>query len=293
MDEQMDEQDEQTLLSALVDGELEPARKVRALRYLVEHPELLSVVENETKLQATARRVMLDATPATPNSVRQAVLRASFATSADPNGSASSNGDGAMRGVVRRRRWPSVATAAVIALVVGAWAGRAFRTPETLPVASTQLAGSPIDVTLVDALALEHVDCSNLALAQHSYPFPVRLGKLAKFIENDLRTDRPYPEFSSIGYALQGAGRCEPPQGQVVHLLYRSTNPTSQSQTLSLFVEPYSGQYQIETAKLYLLRGDTTQPMLVWRSDNVAYILVGNDLKTIAAAREQMVRERS
>jgi hypothetical protein len=129
-----------------------------------------------------------------------------------------------------------------------------------------------------------HGICSRLALGLHSGGYPADVAGLAASVEHDLHSDRPYPDLTSIGFAYRGAGPCGKPLADTAHLLYRSLRPGS-VHAVSVFVQPWHGQYPIEAGRLYTASvAQNPFPMLAWRTDRVLYFLLADDPATERAA---------
>lgn len=173
--------------------------------------------------------------------------------------------------------WVSAAAAGLlIAFALGRFA--APTSPRAVPTAAVV----PADVV---ARAEEvHGFCSRLAAGLHNGGYPADVAPLAAAVERDLHSAHPYPDLSAIGYRFRGAGPCGHPLADAAHLLYRSVRPGTIN-AVSVFVQPWHGQYAIDAGRVYTVSVPTSPfPMLAWRTDRVVYFLLADDAKTEQAA---------
>ena len=268
-------------LMAFADGELSAADNLLVLDYLAEHPEALELMRGQQRLRIAAIRAAQTLTPAVPDELRRRVEE--LAATVPPPAP-----------VTTRRSWwarfggPLGAVAAVF-LVIGAMVGRLAVAPEA-PVPVAPVGRPPVPVEYVAILSLDHAACSRLDAALHAAGVPAALGELSDAVSKDLGEPNPYPDFSSIGYRYVGAGPCAPPSSETLHLLYYSTTPGRRN-AISVFVESNRDQFQLDAGKLYLLSDDRSAfPLFAWRTAEVAYFLIADDLKTAEAALGAMLR---
>ena len=163
-------------------------------------------------------------------------------------------------------------------LAVGIWVGR--RTA-VAPVAPGPSNVTPVADALPAAVVAHaeeiHGYCSRLAIGLHAGGYPADVAALAPDVEHDLHSDHPYPDLSSIGYRYRGAGPCGNPLADTAHLLYRSVRPGS-ANAVSVFVQPWHGQYPLDPGRLYTVSVPTSAfPMLAWRTDHVVYFLLADN----------------
>ena len=258
MDKILNESNIHEYLTAFADGELDAAQILAVLNYLATHPEALEMMRGQQQLRLEADRVVRDNTPPVPNELRQRIQ--SMAEKTDT--------------LVEKAPIPS-------ATPVSSNTSPRRRKHVWFMVA--------IPPTLITSVTKIHVDCSRFEPQLHAGPFPTAppYDTLAKEVKEEFHSQVPYPDLSSIGYSLIGAGPCRKPLENTVHLLYGSTKPTVRD-TLSIFVQPYTAQVQVEPGHMILVSGDVPHPMFVWRSDRAVYFLVTDDLETADKAREVM-----
>lgn len=267
-------------LTAFADCELDAAGILSVLDYLAAHPEALELMREQQRLRLLASRTVKEQTPAPPPQVRERVREMLDGEATDAGAVAAPAPADARRGRERVARW-RFAAAAVVVLGVGILAGRLL--PRSGP-AVVDSAPPPVPASLVAAATNEHVDCSRRLDALHTGPIPAELGDLPERLKRDLSRDVPYPDLSSVGYEYVGASPCKKPFAGAAHLFYRARGGEL-TDGLSLFVQPYSGQHHLDPGKLYTVTAaDSPHPMLVWRTERVVYLLVGDDLPTVQKA---------
>lgn len=267
-------------LVAFADGELAPAQSLEVLRYLTEHPEMLAVLREQQELRVAANRAILHSTPSPPPALRQQIAAMNITP---PHVQVS------RKKTYSPPRW-AVGMAAVLLMVFGFWLGRYSIARKDMGGIDGKINSLRTVVTqalLSDAVTRVHVDCSRFP-TRHSQAFPQQLGTLADAVKQDLHLDKPYPDLSSVGFKLVGAGPCDKPLENTAHLLYAPIDPDERD-TLSIFVQPFKGQVEWEANKLILLTNiDAAHPVLAWRTERVVYFLVGDDLKTMQRAEAAM-----
>ncbi|MBC7785723.1 MAG: hypothetical protein H7144_17990 [Burkholderiales bacterium] len=264
-------------LTAFADGELEPAQSLELLHYLCDHPEVLAILREQQQLRFAASRAVLNATPSLPPELRQKVESIVAQQPANVSSAASP-------------WWSPGRTAGIAAAILLAacafWVGKHFtQTADGTESALNQTSDPAlVRVSLRDAVVRVHVDCSRFP-SKHSAEFPRELSPLAESIRRDLKLDNPYPNLSSAGFKFAGAGPCAEPLENTAHLLYVPIDP-GQRDTLSIFVQAFTGQVDWEKDTVVTLSApDSPHPVLAWRSDQVVYFLVGNDLNSAQKAK--------
>ena len=267
----MDELGDENLheyLTAWAEGALDAGQTAALRRHLSGHPEAWAAVDHAHRLAAEARRVVIAATPAVPPELRaRLALRPAGPTPVGPP--------------VRppAPRWHRYAWAAsvLVAVTAGLFAGTLWvPRPSGVPVAAAPV----VPATVVAHAGRVHADCSRVADRLHSAGYPQDAGPLAAAVEQDLRTDHPWPDLTAVGFRYVGAGPCGDPLPDAVHLLYKSTRPASPA-AVSLFVQGYHGQYPLDPVRLYALSDATDPfPVLAWRTEHVVYFLLADDQRT-------------
>ncbi len=258
------------LLTALADGELSAEDADRLTRYLSCHPELTQWLRDQRRLTDAAARALRTPPALAPQALRRRVLQMARG---DGTGAAPATTRVFHRGVLVRQ-----ALAASVLLTVGLLAGRyGPRGPSPIPhVAPAQTPVIP--ASIVSHVALLHADCSRLDDARHAAPFPA--GELSADVKRDLSSDKPYPDLAPLGFRYVGAGPCGHALEGTLHLLYRTTRPDSRA-AVSVFVQPFAGQYALDAGTVYsLAAAQSPFPTLAWRTDKVVYFLVADDEAT-------------
>ncbi|HWE96922.1 MAG TPA: hypothetical protein VG269_23375 [Tepidisphaeraceae bacterium] len=279
MDERF-EKDSALLLTAFADGELDADLRAAVLEYLAAHPEQAARLVDEAQFRQAVARSMERAAPPAPAELRQRIERLAAEPISDTR-----TGQGPIP--IRRKspgangsvfRWVA-ALAALVCLVSGLVIGR---------MSGRESNGSrPLPPSLVSELTHTHVDCSR-APSLHNAPFPKALGNLEGPLKAYLGRPVPYPDLRPIGYEYIGAGPCAKPLENTAHLLYRSAREPI-TDTVSLFVQPYVGQVDIEEGKVYWAAGkDAAHPLIVWRKDGLVLYLVGDAPQPVSAAAGAM-----
>ena len=272
--------DIRALLTAFSDGELDAAQNERALEYLRIHPEALITLEQEQRLRIAARRAILNATPAAPDELKTKI--AAMAVS-EPLKMSSDFVDDSHRG----RRITAVFFACAASVAMGITIGYVAQPRAKPPIVSSASPPGPVSVSTIADITRLHVDCSRM-LTVHTGGYPQALDGLADVVEQELNRDKPYPDLSSMGYAFVGAGPCYRPLENTVHLLYKSTKPWI-NDTLSVFVQPYTGQYPIDPGKAYRIGAENApHPVLVWRTDQAIYFVVGDNQGVVDKACQKI-----
>ncbi len=270
-------------LMAFADGELNAADNLMVLDYLANNPEAMDLMRGHQQLRMAAGRTAQTLTPAMPDALRRRVeeLAATVPQVTAPT---------ARRSWWARFRRPFMAVAAVF-LVTGVMLGRWSLAPDVAAPSPPGREGRlPVPVSYVAVLSRDHAACSRLDAAVHAAAAPAELGKLADAVNRDLGGSNPYPDFSGIGYRYIGAGPCDPPSSETLHLLYYSTAPGRRS-AISVFVESNSDEFRLEPGKLYVLSDERSPfPLFAWRTADVVYFLLADDLRIAEAALGTMLR---
>ena len=273
-------------LTAFADGELDAADNLAVLRYVAGHPEAIAELDAHQRLRTAAMRVVASHSVAVPAALRDriAAIEPDFSIDVAPRPMTG--------GPYRLMRLTAFAAAAVVLLAFGLMAGRAMTNRPVAQSAPSGPIGRPdvIPVTVVSAVTKIHVDCSRF-LAYHTGDYPASLQPLGEIVKTDLASDKPEPDLTSAGYTFVGAGPCGHPLDQTVHLLYRSSDKKKGSarDTLSVFVQPFTGQYDIEPGRAYLLTpADAPHPLLVWRTLKAVYFITGDDMREVNSAAQMI-----
>jgi len=290
------------LLTAYADGELDSAQNLTVIDYLEGHPEGFTYLRDWERLRQAVRKINLEEKQSCEV---PAGLRARLQEFAADSGNVESN-----RPTTRFPPsplpwsvWLGVLGTAAACLIGGILGGiywtrtgnvivqnQAVSPPE---IFAPRLTGEEADVRdakiparLVLAATHVHVDCSRVAERLHSGGYPVLLGPLSALVKNDLKSSAPEPDLSSIGYHYVGAGPCAHPLEGTVHLLYRKDGPEPRA-AVSVFVQKYVGQFNLHVGRMYCIAGPASAfPMCAWRSNDVVYFLIADDVTTALSARQ-------
>ncbi len=264
MTESLGEHNVRERLTAFADGELTATEILEVLDYLSEHCEALEWMKDEYRLRVEVDRAVRAQTPAVPIELRQRIEK--LAADLVPARMLIERGSGVSR-------W-RVLSPALAALIAGVLLGvfvlarprvREFHQPDLVPVLFTA------------SMTRTHVDCSRFAERIHSSEIPKELSNVSAAIKADLQRDQAFPDLSSLGYRYVGAGPCAKPVENTVHLLYAADREDLRD-TLSVFVQAYSGQFSLERGKVYTLSTSVSpHPMLGWRTDRAVYFLIGDE----------------
>ena len=265
-------------LTALADGELSSRQILEVLDHLATDPSALSWLKGEHRLRLEAQRAILEQTPAVPAELRERISK--IASQVAVAGKISP----APLWQSHAWRLASLATAAMIAgILIGFFA----HAPDAIPVTGPPMA-AVVPIALAATITHIHVDCSRMTAA-HTAPFPRELATLSADVQADLQRSEPRPDLSKIGYRFVGAGPCAKPLQNTAHLLYESQGGNAHD-TLSIFVQPNTGQFSMQVGKVYLVSPpDSSHPMLAWRTDRVVYFLVGDAIQVVEAAKDAIL----
>ena len=266
-------------LSAFADGELDPAATDRLLRRLAADPAAAATLRDVQRLSHEGRRVVRNQTPPLSDAQRDRLDQMALATRP------ATRSDALPRST---RAWwaaaPRVVAAAALA-AIGGWAGYQARRPAGFAVPSPAALAAEVRPAAVAATGQEvHGVCSRLALGLHSGECPADVAALAPSVEQDLRSDRPYPDLTSIGY--REAGPCGRPLVGAAQLLYRFVQPGSVN-AVGVFVQAWPDPYPLVPGRLYTVpvaRGPV--PMPAWPTDRVVHFLLADDAATETAAAD-------
>ncbi len=292
MAEPIDETNAGKYLTAFADGELDIEQSMAVFQYMCANPESALRVFGQQQLRRTLARVARNQTPPPSDALRKSIDQLAASTSL-PDSDPLLPADRASLMHGRRKLIAAAAGFLIVGLALGYFLtplrdGRVATgpNPPTTPTTATSLnPAPPVPVTLVEAITRIHVDCSRALDRLHSakeYPGP--LADLSASVKRDLGRSRPYPDLSSMGYRFVGTGPCDKPIEGTAHLLYRA-DATRAQETVSLFVQPNKGQFSIEPGKIYAAATpDSVHPMLVWRTQEAVYFLVGDAAETVQAA---------
>ncbi len=273
MSEPIGEDNIREYLTAFADGELDAARILTVLDYLALHPEALEMMRVQQRLRLAAERAVRGLSPPTPEALRRQL---EAMTPDLPPATASP--------IARvTHRWWMMPIIAAALLVGGMLAGHFIVPPRSTHSLVQGPDAVPDDV--VAHASRIHADCSRLADALHSAGYPKELAGLALLVKSELKSEYPYPDLSAIGFRLVGAGPCADPMADTAHLLYRSTGAGHES-ALSVFVQPYKGQFALEKGKFYVVSGPRSPfPVHAWRTSRLVYFLIADDEAVEAKAR--------
>ena len=268
-------------LSAFADGELDPAATDRVRARLASDPHAADMLRQIQQLTVAARRAVRGAIPAPSSSLRERLekMAGAQATSELP-GPPGTRASALWWALLPR------AAAAVILVAVGVWVGRRSIPPEQIvrQPAPDVGAADVLPASIISQAEEIHGFCSRLADGLHAAGYPQEVAPLAESVEKDLHSPHPYPDLGPIGFRYLGAGPCGKPLPDAAHLLYKSVRPGSYK-AVSVFVQPWHGQYSLAQGRLYTVSVATSPfPMLAWRTENVVYFLLADDAETLSKA---------
>ena len=222
-------------------------------------------------LRAAARRTILRHSPPVPPALRRQIEALPAVTT---------------KTATERRpafRWLPAAAAAVLALAATALVRFAISQKNqdvTLASHSGKTPPQPsqwqVPVALASAATDVHRHCSAMKnhFVDRRFPRDLRAlpGPAREFFGGRYAG---VPDLTAIGYEFAGAAPCPIPGGKTLHVLYRSiAHPTLH---LSVFLQAYTGQITIDDDKAYTAAGsENAPPMVVWRTDDLIYYLVGD-----------------
>ena len=283
------------LLSGFLDRELDGSQTLAVLDYIQTHPEAVEYLRTQERIRQHSRRIILADEQANmvPAALKNRLMEIAAATPGDGSSSPSLKVISPENHIAYS--WPrilaAIAASITVGLVFGLYLNRTHETVVELPTTRpNQIAKSPdaegdtIPVSFERAAIHVHVDCSRVAENLHSGGYPVQLGPLSNLVRSDLKSSAPEPDLSSIGYHFVGAGPCAHPLEGTVHLLYRKNGPEPRA-AVSIFVQANHGQYRLEIGRWYRISSRTAAfPMYAWRTKEVVYFLVADDMSTADAA---------
>lgn len=265
----------QQRLMAYADGELDADAALSAMRQVAADPAASQAVEQQLRLRQAVSRAV-HAEPGPSDDLARRVSAMAFQMPAEPAG---------------RLRWMRLGIAAAVAmLAVGILIGRFALSPDQPTVANRGVTVVPVAAVLPDEYVKSatqvHVRCSRGTDHHSGRGWPVEMASLETPVKQYANNqDLAYPDLSSIGFNYVGCATCGRPEQRGVHLVYRSVGGTD---TLSLFVEPYTQQVDLPpNACRYCPKSDV-HPVLVWRTEKLVFIMVGNARTPIEKARVAM-----
>lgn len=270
-------------LAAFIVGELTAEQTLAVLDHIAEHPSSIDVLRDQQRLRIAMERTLATAT--LPESLQRR-LELLPITAAPPlnqeNGNGASQHDGSRWG----GRLPVLLSmAAVVGLCIGVWSMVLLRplTSSTPPVVINPPQRQVVPLALVHAATGVHIDCSRVDEQLHAGGYPEALGPVANLVRQDVGTETPAPNLSSIGFHYVGAGPCANPLNGTAHLLYRKDGAVPRA-AISVFAQKYNGQFELDAGRLYRVSSsEATVPMLVWRTKGVVYFLIA-DTESLADA---------
>ena len=271
-------------LLAYADGELHEDRREAVERALADHPHLAARIDELAKLRQTSRQTIHNATPKTPDSLRQKIAGLDIDSAPLPlNSQTRSN----VQKTSSRSAWPwriaAMVAAAVLLIAVGGWL-------YVLSLNSnTQLAPIPNTTTytlaeLAESVTDKHLWCADLEDHFVDPNFPRSINDLGPAAEKFMSQPVLTPDLTSIGYEFAGAGPCHIPGGLTLHLLYRSTET---GEFISLFSQKPPWKVELADGHQAIGAGpDADHPLLIWRAGDVMYYLVCDDFGACQKAVE-------
>ncbi len=278
MAEPLGEQNIRQRLTAFADGELTSFQIIEVLDYLSANPEALTWMKEEHRLRLEADRAVREQTPPVPPNLRARIAKMAVEMEAPKHRDWNTP-----RSPAGRWRLPLIAAGFLVAGIMITFA--VLRPRAHVPAAGP---AAIVPVALVNTITYTHVDCSRLA-AVHTLEFPKQLTGLSAAVEKDLGSSEPHPDLSKLGYRYLGAGPCKKPLENTAHLLYATIGGDVRD-TLSVFVQTYSGQFSMQPGKVYIVSApDSPHPMLAWRTEGVVYFVVGDDAATVDHARDEIL----
>lgn len=160
------------------------------------------------------------------------------------------------------RRWVPLGVAAAIALLAGGTLIGRFALQPDRPTIATHPDRDVLPANYIAAATQIHVRCSR-GVEHHPHGgWPKTLVSIEEPVKQYVNNNsQHYPDLSSIGFKYLGCGPCGRPEETGVHLLYRSTAGTD---TLSLFIEPFTNQVDLAPGTCCYSRTSDVHPVLVW-----------------------------
>lgn len=269
-------------LLAYADGELPEDRREAIRRALADQPHLTARVEELIALRQSARRAVHNATPEAPQSLRQK-LAGLDATDDAPLSLHPAPAPPPAAG--KSWRW-RIAAPAVAAVLIAAAAGWLYVLSINAKL-GTHPPAEPAIFTMaafVNDVTRKHLMCS--ALEDHFIDpqFPRSVKDLGQAAESFMGQPVLTPDLTSIGFEFAGAGPCNVPGGQTLHILYRSTRT---GEFISLFVQRPPWKIEVDDGHQAIGAGpDADHPMIIWRADTVMYYLVCDDFGACEQAQK-------
>lgn len=293
-------------LMAYADGELDAAATQRVRGYVAGDPAAAAKVRLHQQLRSASQRVcqgglevpaklihqlqiLAEKLPAEPQPAVSQPQYDDRGYPLDGNGSRNHQPDSFPLPQVQTRPRFRIgyrfAAAAVLLIGLGTFLFLFFR-DTSIPVVQGD---NIIPVGWVGSTGRRHVDCSHHPDHFHN-GFPRTLQELPASLHDFLGHDATVPDLTKLGYQFAGAGPCQIPGGKTAHLLYRPISGGSVSLfTVSLFLQPDTGQLKLDAEKVYLAHDNIDHtPMIIWRKNGVVYYLVAEETSQLRFAAQQM-----
>jgi anti-sigma factor RsiW len=270
-----------------VDGELpadESARVERAGRH---DPALAGRIEAERQLRRRIGHVMQAAGESAPADLAARIRVAMLAESLGPSLAAEPLGAPGRRGparggpgAFRLRDWLAIrdwlaapqrinvfAVAACLMLVAGAVLIGIFGQPIDRMRAGAQAQAMPVE--LLEFVRNEHRRCACDAAATEKFILR-SLDEASRGLSHYFSADVQVPDLRAVGYDFVGGSACHLPNcDRSGHVMYRSQGPTDAR--LSIFMEPYTGQFDCGADRLPVASGLCEHRM--WCDGRMVYIM--------------------
>ena len=269
-------------LAAFADGELDVEQTLEVLDQLIMDPDATNRVVHQQQLRDAVARVIRSQTPQTPKDLKTTVGQL-----AEHEPAPRYSGQRTVAG--RIGRWSPIAAV----LLIGAFLGSQF-------IGTSNVADAD-DRILTDAhvkkFTLCHVVCTRKTQKLPPIPrMPDNIqalpGPLEDYLGTPLTVDSM--DLSLLGYTYQAAGECPVPGGRAVHLVYEAAPETGRQDSVSLWVEVYTGTPKLDQGRVYHVNSnDAAHPFLVWRKGNLAYYLIGDSAKHTQDVLERLAKSDS
>ncbi len=276
-------------LAAFADGELDGEQNLEVLRQMAKDPSVARRVTEHQQLRVAVGKAMNNPSIKTPDSLRDLVMQMARDDAADTPGNQSRRGSPVL---ARIGRWAPAAVAAVLLFAAVVVFNQSGQVPGDRLVTSGQV----LNASLVDKFGDRHFKCARKITPMHgTEQFPQKLDELPGALSSYFHqpVDEDALNLSSLGYDFDMVGLCILPGKGSVHVIYKSQASTGQADTLSLWLRPFEAGSGIEPGRLYKTANPQENfPMLVWRTGDMVYYLVGDSYDAVERAFDAISRNQ-
>jgi hypothetical protein len=267
-------------LMAFADGELEGEAKAKLLRQLAEQPDDARALLHQQQLRDAVAKSIDSQTPVMPEDLRRRIAALAEPTPQTPADTAPI----ARLGFVGRWMPAAVAAALLIGAVVVLNIMMRLDQPQpATPSAGSQFASSIMDMHLINDEAIDrftkrHKTCATTPSSLMASDWPDSLERLPGAISQHLGTQaNAVMDLTALGYQYAGAGPCHTPGDKSAHLVYHRDTSDGRRESISLWISPDDGRYDIPEQQIYRVSDPTAEhPVLLWRNDGVIYYIVAD-----------------